>query len=73
MLKTPAKLLGILGILVTIGALGVGGLYLYYFVILPPNLTVPDLSIERTPERIERGEYLATAAFGCVFCHSERD
>jgi mono/diheme cytochrome c family protein len=70
MLKTLAKLLGIV---VVIGALGVGGLYLYYFVILPPNLPVPDLVIERTPERVARGEYLATAAFGCVFCHSERD
>lgn len=32
-----------------------------------------DVTFERTPERIERGRYLATAAIGCVVCHSERD
>jgi mono/diheme cytochrome c family protein len=26
-----------------------------------------------TPERLERGRYLAEARHGCVFCHSERD
>jgi mono/diheme cytochrome c family protein len=28
---------------------------------------------EATPERVERGRYLAEARHGCVFCHSERD
>jgi mono/diheme cytochrome c family protein len=32
-----------------------------------------DVRFERTPERRERGRYLATAAIGCVVCHSERD
>lgn len=32
-----------------------------------------DVRFERTPERVERGRYLATAAIGCVICHSERD
>lgn len=32
-----------------------------------------DVRFERTPERVERGRYLATAAIGCVLCHSERD
>ncbi len=32
-----------------------------------------DVRFERTPERRERGRYLATAAIGCVLCHSERD
>jgi mono/diheme cytochrome c family protein len=26
-----------------------------------------------TPERLERGRYLAVSRHGCVFCHSERD
>lgn len=52
---------------------GVGGLYLYYFVILPPDLAIPDLEVERTPARVARGKYLATAVFGCMYCHSERD
>ncbi len=32
-----------------------------------------DVRFEPTPERRERGRYLATAAIGCVICHSERD
>lgn len=32
-----------------------------------------DIRFEPTPERIERGHYLAHAAIGCVHCHSERD
>ncbi len=32
-----------------------------------------DVRFESTPERVERGRYLATAAIGCVLCHSERD
>ncbi len=32
-----------------------------------------ELRFERTPERVERGRYLANAAVGCVVCHSERD
>jgi hypothetical protein len=70
MFKTVAK---ILGVLIAVLVLGVAGLYVYFFVILPPNLPVPDLDIERTPERVARGEYLATAVFGCMYCHSERD
>jgi len=30
-------------------------------------------TFEATPERLERGRYLAVARHGCVFCHSERD
>ncbi|MEO8196848.1 MAG: hypothetical protein ABI689_09025 [Thermoanaerobaculia bacterium] len=32
-----------------------------------------DTRFERTPKRRERGRYLATAAIGCVICHSPRD
>ncbi len=45
---------------------------------VPPLPTVrarplTDIAFARTPERIERGRYLADAAIGCVLCHSERD
>ena len=30
-------------------------------------------AFDPTPERLERGRYLAEARHGCVFCHSERD
>ena len=69
-LKTVAKLIGSLLALVVIG---IGGLYVYYFVILPRDIAPPDLNVEITPARVERGEYLATAVFGCMYCHSERD
>jgi hypothetical protein len=32
-----------------------------------------EVRFEATPERVERGRYLATAVIGCVLCHSERD
>jgi mono/diheme cytochrome c family protein len=32
-----------------------------------------DIVFERTPERVERGRYLANAVIGCVLCHSPRD
>jgi hypothetical protein len=69
-LKTVAKLIASLLALVVIG---IGGLYAYYFVILPRDIAPPDLEVEITPARVEHGEYLATAVFGCMYCHSERD
>ena len=54
-------------------ALAGAGTYLYFVVILPPDIPAPNLQVERTPERIARGEYLANAVFGCAYCHSERD
>ena len=39
-----------------------------------PNVgPAPDLQIERTKERIERGDYLANTVMSCVDCHSMRD
>ncbi len=65
-IRTVAALIGIT-------VLGVAGVWLYLFVILPRDLPVPDLAVEATPARLERGEYLATAVYGCIYCHSERD
>lgn len=59
--------------LVVLGAIAIAGLYVYYFVVLPPDIPAPDLEVEITPERVARGEYLANAVFGCMYCHSERD
>jgi mono/diheme cytochrome c family protein len=38
-----------------------------------PNIPVEDVKIEYTPERIERGRYLANNVAQCVDCHSSRD
>lgn len=46
-------------------------LYLKYA--LPNVGAAPDISIAATPERLERGAYLANDVMGCVDCHSLRD
>lgn len=39
-----------------------------------PNVgKAPDIKVELTPERIERGKYLAHSVMACVDCHSQRD
>ncbi len=58
----------ILGIVVII-ALGAVG-YVYFFL---PNIPVKDIRVEITPERVERGEYLASHVMVCMDCHSQRD
>jgi len=48
-------------------------LILYLKFALPNVGSAPDITIEITAERIERGEYLANSVMSCVDCHSERD
>jgi hypothetical protein len=63
------KIIGIVVIaLVVIIASGI--IYIVYFL---PNIPVPDLKVERTPERIARGQYLAYHVTVCMDCHSTRD
>ena len=58
----------VLAILVLVGAL------LIYIKTALPNVGDPeDLTVERTPERIERGKYLANSVVVCMDCHSTRD
>jgi mono/diheme cytochrome c family protein len=39
-----------------------------------PNVgPAPELTVEITPERLERGEYLANHVMLCMDCHAERD
>ncbi|MBX7124424.1 MAG: c-type cytochrome [Cyclobacteriaceae bacterium] len=40
---------------------------------LPSAEPAPDLVIEPTPARLERGKYLATSVTVCIDCHSKRD
>lgn len=46
---------------------------LYVWVLLPVQRPAPDITVESTPEKIERGRYLAVNVLQCVDCHSERD
>jgi mono/diheme cytochrome c family protein len=42
-------------------------------IIGPRTRPLTDRVFERTPERVERGRYLANSVSGCMFCHSELD
>jgi mono/diheme cytochrome c family protein len=46
---------------------------LYVKFALPNVGPAPDINVEITPERLVRGEYLATTVMSCVDCHSHRD
>lgn len=73
LILTMKKFLKIIAIIVIIIVVGVIGLLVYVTQLLP-NIDAPDdLEIELTPERIERGTYLATEIMGCVACHGQRD
>ena len=49
------------------------GTLIYIKFALPDVGPAPDLKVERTPERIARGEYLANHVSVCIDCHSSRD
>lgn len=53
----------------------IAGLFLFltYVTKFLPNIPVEEVKIEATPERIERGKYLANYVAQCVDCHSVRD
>ncbi len=67
------KLAKILGGLVLLVILFVGGILIYVSTALPNVGEAPDLTIEVTPERVTRGEFLAKNVYVCMDCHSDRD
>jgi mono/diheme cytochrome c family protein len=66
-------ILKIILILIVLIVLGIGGLLTYVKTALPNVGPAPDLKVEATPERIERGHYLANYVMVCMDCHSTRD
>lgn len=60
------------GIVIVIICFIAGG-YLYVTKAMPNVGDAPDLTIEATPERLERGKYLANSVTVCMDCHSTRD
>ena len=66
------KWLKVLWILLVVIAVGIAGFFIYaiYF---KPNLPLKEVKVESTPERIERGRYLANHVTVCIDCHSTRD
>jgi mono/diheme cytochrome c family protein len=65
--------LGSVAKLITFVALIVVGGGGYLFIVLPDVDGPFDVSIDATPERIERGHYLVNHVTGCLVCHSTRD
>ena len=67
------KLLKILGILFIIVIVFAAGGYIYLQAAFPKVSAAPDIKIDPTPERLERGKYLANSYAFCIDCHSSRD
>ena len=69
-MKKALKILGLVFLLILVL---IGSLIAYVKLALPNVGEAEDLTIERTPERIERGKYLANTVTVCMDCHAIRD
>jgi mono/diheme cytochrome c family protein len=67
------KVLKVAGIVLGVVIVVVGALVAYVTIAFPDVGDAPDLKLEATAERIERGRYLANAVNVCMDCHSTRD
>jgi len=67
------KLLKILGAILAVLVIGIAGLLGYLSFGLPNIPPAEEVKIDYTPERIERGRYLANSVSVCMDCHSTRD
>jgi mono/diheme cytochrome c family protein len=59
--------------IVVILIVAVAALGFYVKSVLPRIGLVPDLKVQITPDRVERGQYLANAVAVCIVCHSGRE
>lgn len=66
MKKTLKYTLIIFAVLIT-------GLAVYLKLVLPDVGDTPQLKVDITPDRVEKGKYLANAVCACMDCHSTRD
>jgi hypothetical protein len=66
------KVFKIIGLLLAILVVIIVGAIAYITLALP-NVDAPELTIEPTPARLARGEYLANNVMGCLDCHAQRD
>jgi mono/diheme cytochrome c family protein len=67
------KILIVIGIVLLTIVVVIGGVLTYITAALPDVGNPPDLVVEGTSERIERGKYLANSVTVCMDCHSTRD
>lgn len=67
------KLFIVLGILLCVLILAIGGILTYVSTALPDVGPAPDIEVEKTAERIERGKHLANNVMVCLHCHTPQD
>jgi len=63
----------VVAVIVTVIILVLAGAAGYLKFLLPDVDAAPQISVEQTPDRIRRGEYLANHVTACMDCHSTRD
>jgi len=69
-MKTALRVVGWLVLLLIVIVCGAAA-YVSFF--LPKVDPAPDITVDVTPERVARGEYLANHVVVCMDCHSKRD
>ncbi|WP_031527691.1 c-type cytochrome [Dyadobacter crusticola] len=67
------KAFKVFGVFVLVVILFVAGAAVYIKAAMPNVGPAPDLKIEKTAARVERGKYLANHVTVCMDCHSARD
>lgn len=67
------KIVRVLLVFILVIITGVAAMAVYVKKALPNVGAAPDLQIERTHKRVERGRYLANNVIACMDCHSQRD
>ena len=67
------KVLKVVGIILLVVVAAVAGILIYVKNALPNVGDAENITIDYTPERIERGRYLANHVTVCMDCHSTRD
>lgn len=67
------KAIRILLFIVVFLSILVAGALAYFNSKFPADIPVEEIKVEVTPDRIERGKYLAHNVSMCIDCHSERD
>ncbi len=53
--------------------LGAGGFFVWFGLVLPADMPIPEIRVVSSPESLARGEYLARHVAVCMDCHSTRD
>src|SRR5260370_1225139 len=73
-MKRIAKIfLALLLVLVGLAAVAISFTVGWRPVIGPKACPLTARVFDRTPQRLERGRYIATALNGCIYCHSPHD